>query len=60
MRARLDMYDLEFWSILHELDTCTASVKELEEVLAAEELTDEEAELGKEKVRYDVRRGATT
>ena len=36
------------------------SVKELEEMLAAEESTDEEAELGKEKVRYDARRGATT
>ena len=37
-----------------------ASVKELEEVLAAAESTDEEAELWKEKVRYDARRGATT
>ena len=36
------------------------SVKELEEVLAAEESTDKEVELGKEKVRYDARRGATT
>ena len=60
MRARLDTYDLELWSILRERDTCAASVKELEEVLAAEESTDEEAELGKEKARYDARRGATT
>ena len=60
LRARLDTYDLELWSILRERDTCTASVKELEEVLAAEESTDEEVELGKEKARYDVRRGATT
>ena len=60
MRAHLDMYDLELWSILRERDTCAASVKELEEVLAAEESTDEEAELGKEKARYDARRGATT
>ena len=37
-----------------------ALVKELEEVLAAEESTDEEAELGKEKARYNARRGATT
>ena len=37
-----------------------ASVKELEEVLAAAESTDGEAELWKEKARYDVRRGATT
>ena len=35
-------------------------MKELEAVLAAEESTDEEAELWKEKARYDVRRGATT
>ena len=39
---------------------CVVSVKELEEVLAVEESTDEEAELGKEKARYDVRRGPTT
>ena len=39
---------------------CAASVMELEEVLAAEELTDEEVELGKEKARYDARRGAIT
>ena len=36
------------------------SVKELEEVLEAEESMDEEVELGKEKARYDVRRGSTT
>ena len=54
------MYDLEVWSILHEWDTCTASVKELEEVLAVEESTDDEAELRKEKERYDARRGAMT
>ena len=60
LRARLNMYDLEVWSILRERDTCAASVKELEEVLAAEESTDKEVELGKEKVRYDARRGATT
>ena len=35
-------------------------MQELEEVLAVEESMDEEMELGKEKVRYDVRRGATT
>ena len=60
MCAHLNTYDLELWSILRERDTCAASVKELEEVLAAEESTDEEAELGKEKARYDARRGATT
>ena len=37
-----------------------ASVKELEEVLAVEELTEEEVELGKEKARYNARRGAMT
>ena len=35
------------------------SVTELEEVLAAEESTDEEAELVKEKVRYDAKRAMT-
>ena len=54
------MYDLEVWSILCEQETCMASVKELEEVLAVEESTDKEVELGKEKARYDARRGATT
>ena len=49
LRACLDTYDLEIWSILREQDTCAASVKELEEVLAAEESTDEEAEMRKEK-----------
>ena len=58
--ARLDTYDLEVWSILREQEMCMALVKELEEVLAAEELTDEEAELWKEKARYNVRRGAMT
>ena len=60
LHARLDTYDLELWSILREWDTCAASVKELEEVLVAEESTDEEVELGKEKARYDARRGAMT
>ena len=39
---------------------CVVSVKELEEVLVVEESTDKEAELGKEKARYNARRGATT
>ena len=56
MCARLDTYDLELWLILWERDTCATSVKELEEALAAEELTDEEVEMGKEKVRYDAKR----
>ena len=56
MRARLDTYDLEMWSILRERETCAASVRELEEVLAAEESTDEEAELRDEKSRYDAKR----
>ena len=60
MRAHLDTYNLEVWLILHEWDMCTVSVKELEEVLVVEESTDEEAELEKEKARYDVRRGAMT
>ena len=60
LRARLDTYDIEVFSILRERETCAASVKELEEVLAAAESTDEEAELWKEKARYDAKRGATT
>ena len=60
MRAHLDTYDLELWSILRERDMCVVSVKELEEVLVVEESTDKEAELGKEKARYNARRGATT
>ena len=47
--AQLDTYDLEVWLILCEWDTCAASVKELEEMLAAEELMDEEAEMRQEK-----------
>ena len=60
LRARLDTYDLEVWSILREQETCTALVKELEEVLAAEELTDNEAEMMKEKERYDAKRAVTS
>ena len=59
LRARLDTYDLEIWSILRERETCAASVKELEEVLAAEESTDEEEEMREEKVRYDAKRVVT-
>ena len=59
LRACLDTYDLEVWSILHERDTCAASVKELKEVLAAEESTDEEVEMRKEKARYDAKRVMT-
>ena len=59
LRAWLDMYDLEVWSILREWETCMASVKELEEVLAAEESTDDEAEMMKEKERYDTKRVVT-
>ena len=58
LRAHLDTYDLEIWLIIHEWDTCAASVKELEDVLAAEELMDDEAEMRKEKERYNARRGA--
>ena len=59
LRARLNTYDLEMWSILQERDTCATSVKELEEALAAEESTDEEAEMGKEKARYDAKRAVS-
>ena len=37
-----------------------ASVKGLEEVLVAEELTDEEVEMREEKVHYNAKRGAAT
>ena len=50
------MYNLEVWSILCEQDMCAASVKELEEVLEAEELTDEEAELA----QYNMKRSTAT
>ena len=53
-------YDLEVWSILCEQDTCVALVKELEEVLVVEELTDEEVEMRQEKEQYDVGRSAAT
>ena len=59
LRACLDMYDLEVWSILRERDTCAVSVKELEEVLAAEESMDEEVEMRKEKARSAVKRVMT-
>ena len=59
LRARLDMYDLKVWSILREREMCAALVKELEEVLVAEESTDEEAEMREEKVRYDAKRVVT-
>ena len=57
--AWLDTYDLEVWSIFHEWETCMASVKELEEVFAAEESTDEEVEMREEKARYDAKRVVT-
>ena len=56
LHACLDMYDLEVWLILHEQNTCAASVKELEEVLAVEESTDDEAEMRKEKACYNAKR----
>ena len=56
LRACLNTYDLEIWSILRERDMCAASVKELEEVLAVEESTDKEAEIRKEKARYNAKR----
>ena len=59
LRARLDTYDLEVWSILRKRDTCVVSVKELEEVLAAEESMDEEGEMRKEKARYNAKRVVT-
>ena len=60
LRGWLDTYDLEVWSILHEQDMCVALVKELEGVLEAEESTNEEAEMRREKERYDTRRSVVT
>ena len=51
------LYNVEVWSILHEQDTCVMSLMELEEVLAVEELTDEEEELAQAKVHYEAKRG---
>ena len=59
LRAHLDMYNIEVWSILCEQDTCAASVKELE-VLAAEESTDDEVEMRKEKECYNAKRVVTS
>ena len=60
LKACFDTYDLKVWSILHKRDTCMVSVKELEKVLAAEESTDEEVEMRKEKARYDAKRAVTS
>ena len=58
--AHLDMYNIEVWLILHEQDMCAVSVKELEEVLAAEESMDNEVEMRKEKECYDAKRVVTS
>ena len=60
LRAHLDTYDLELWLILHEQETCAALVKELEEVLAAEESMDDEVEMMKEKEHYNAKRVVTS
>ena len=54
LRCRLESYDMELWSILCEQETCKASVRELEEALAAEASTDEEEELVQERARDEV------
>ena len=59
LHAHLNTYNIEVWLILHEQDTCAVSVKELEEVLVVEESTDDEAEMRKEKERYDAKRVMT-
>ena len=58
--AHLDTYNIEVWSILHKQDMCAASVKELEEVLAAEESMDNEVEMRKEKECYNAKRVVTS
>ena len=57
--SHLETYNLEMWSITRERDTCAASVKELEEVLAEETLTDKDKEMVWEKARYEVKRAMT-
>ena len=51
------MYDVEVWSILCEWDTCAVLLKELEEALAEESLTDKDEEMAQEKVQYEAKRG---
>ena len=47
---------MELWSIIWEQATCEESVKELEEVLEAKPLMDEEEELAWERVRDEAKR----
>ena len=54
--ARLDTYNAEVWSILHEWEICVASVKGFEEALVEEEETDEEMKLRQEKAWYNAKR----
>ena len=56
LRCRLESYDMELSSIIRERETCEASVKELEEALAAEASTDEEEALAEERLRDKVKR----
>ena len=56
--SHLKTYDIKVSSILHEQDTCTASVKELEGALVVVELMNKEMEMAQEKVHYDVKRGS--
>ena len=61
LRCCLESYDGKLWSILHEQETCEASVRELEEVLAAAAaLMDKEEELAQERVRDEVKRQLAT
>ena len=57
--SHLETYNLEMWSIIHGQDTCTASVKELEEVLAEEMSTDEDEEVAWEMAWYEAKRAVT-
>ena len=54
--CHLESYDVKLWSIICEWEMCEALVRELEEALAAEVLTDEEEELAQERVRDEVKR----
>ena len=57
--SHLETYNLEMCSIIHGRDTCTASVKELEEVLAEEMSTDEDEEVAWEMAWYEAKRAVT-
>ena len=57
LHSHLKTYDMEVWSILNEWDTCIVFLKELEEALAEELLTNEDEGMAQEKAQYEAKRG---